>query len=188
MLASYTALDLANSVPSARGRARWIWLIAGSLAMGTGIWSMHFVGMLAFHLEGHSIAYAVSLVVLSVLVAVVASFVALYNITQARSHTRVLLAGLAMGAAIAGMHYTGMAAIRTGARIEWNVAIVVTSVLIAIGASFAALELAIRVRTVVGPRAVAFKLAGGVVMGLAIAGMHYTGMAAASFDPLQSAT
>jgi PAS domain S-box-containing protein len=187
MLASYTALDLANSVPSARGRARLVWLIAGSLAMGTGIWSMHFVGMLAFHLQHHPIAYFVPLVVVSVLVAIAASFVALYNITQARSHTRVVLAGLAMGAAIAGMHYTGMAAMRTDARIAWSPVLVGASILIAIGASFAALELALRVRSVVGPRAVLFKLAGGAVMGLAIAGMHYIGMAAASFVPFGSA-
>src|SRR3712207_6364754 len=82
IFASYTALDLANSINVARGRARLAWLLGGSMAMGVGIWSMHFVGMLAFRLPGIPIAYDILLLVVSVLVAISASAAALFIVSR----------------------------------------------------------------------------------------------------------
>lgn len=115
MLASYAALDLASRVTVARGRARLIWLVVGSVAMGVGIWSMHFVAMLALSLPV-AIVYDVPLLVLSVLVAIAASLLALLVVgREAKGLRGFLAAAPIMGSAIAGMHYIGLqsAACRT---------------------------------------------------------------------------
>ena len=181
ILASYTALDLAARVSVARGRNHLIWLAGGAIAMGVGIWSMHFVGMLAFHLPV-PIAYDAGLVLLSALVAIVASALALQVVSRERVTVGILaLSSLWMGPAIAGMHYLGMAGMRVEARLHYQPWLVTASVLIAVVASFGALWLAYRYRADESRRTRLHRTAGGVVMGAAIAGMHYTGMAAASF-------
>src|SRR6185312_16190976 len=110
--ASYTALTLAGRVAAARGRARVAWLLGGSVAMGSGIWSMHFVAMLAFHLAV-PIAYDVGLVTLSFLAAVGASAFALFVASRVRiGFQRLIAAGVCLGIAVVTMHYTGMAAVR----------------------------------------------------------------------------
>jgi NO-binding membrane sensor protein with MHYT domain/nitrogen-specific signal transduction histidine kinase/ActR/RegA family two-component response regulator len=179
--ASYTALDLAGRVTAARGRERLAWLTGGSLAMGVGIWSMHFVGMLAFHLPV-PIGYQLGRVLLSVLVAIAASALALVVVSRPKVSLPALAVGaMWMGPAIAGMHYIGMAALNVPATMRFDVALVVTSVGIAIVASFVGLTLAHRFRLDEGAGGFARRMASGLVMGLAIAGMHYTGMAAAQF-------
>ncbi len=182
--ASYVALDLANSVTVARGQARLAWLAGGSLAMGTGIWSMHFIGMLAFRMPGMAIAYDVPLLFLSVAIAIAASGLALFVISRpaitARTHAG---AALAMGVAIAGMHYTGMWSMRTGSSIRWSRPLVATSIAIAVVASFVALWIAIRFRMDRSDRGHRLRMVGSGIMGLAITGMHYTAMAAARFSP-----
>jgi PAS domain S-box-containing protein len=184
IFASYTALDLANSVTVARGKARAAWLLGGSMAMGVGIWSMHFVAMLAFSLPGVPIAYDIYLLILSILVAVVASAIALSIVSRGRVTVAAYIFGsLAMGIAIAGMHYIGIASMRMAARWEWNYLLVVTSIVIAITASFAALQIAFRLRSDLSRRGFWFRGLGGIVMGLAISGMHYTAMAAMTFFP-----
>jgi NO-binding membrane sensor protein with MHYT domain/nitrogen-specific signal transduction histidine kinase/CheY-like chemotaxis protein len=181
-VASYTALDLAGRVTAAHGRERLAWLAGGSLAMGVGIWSMHFVGMLAFHLP-MPIGYELGRVLLSVLVAVAASALALVVVSRPHVGLPALALGaLCMGPAIAGMHYIGMAALNVSASMHFDPFLVATSVAIAIAASFVALALAYRFRLDESAGGVARRLASGLVMGLAIAGMHYTGMAAAQFD------
>ncbi|MEP6689303.1 MAG: MHYT domain-containing protein, partial [Gemmatimonadales bacterium] len=181
-LASYTALTLAGRVTEARGRERLAWLAGGSLAMGVGIWSMHFVGMLAFDLPV-PIAYQLTRVVLSVLVAIAASALALVVVSRPHVGLPALAAGaLCMGPAIAGMHYIGMAALNVPAVLEWDYRLVAASVTIAIAASFVALALASRYRADDGPSGRSRRAASAWVMGLAIAGMHYTGMAAAHFS------
>src|SRR5688500_1827081 len=139
IMASYVALDLAERVRSARGYARSVWWAGGALAMGVGIWSMHFVGMLAFHLPV-PIQYDIPLVLLSVLVAVAASALALWVASRSAPPLSVLTAaGLLMGGAISGMHYIGMAAMRLPAIVTWRPLLVVASIAIAITASFVAL-------------------------------------------------
>jgi NO-binding membrane sensor protein with MHYT domain/signal transduction histidine kinase/ActR/RegA family two-component response regulator len=182
MFASYTALTVANRVAGTTGRARTAWLAGGSLAMGTGIWSMHFVGMLAFSVPGMPMVYDVPLLILSVLVAIIASAIALYVVTYQRVHGAALGgAGMAMAAAICGMHYIGIAGMRMNARIVWEWSLVIASIAIAIAASYAALWLAMRLRHG-SPRQF---IPAAVVMGIAISGMHYTAMAAMSFVPVQ---
>src|SRR5919205_57015 len=91
ILASYTALDLASRVTAAVGRARIAWLTGGSIAMGVGIWSMHFVAMLAFKLPVQ-IRYDVPLVLLSMLVAIGASLLALIVVSRRTPRLRTLFA------------------------------------------------------------------------------------------------
>jgi NO-binding membrane sensor protein with MHYT domain/nitrogen-specific signal transduction histidine kinase len=180
--ASYTALDLAGRVTATRGRERLAWLAGGSAALGIGIWSMHFVGMLAFHLPV-PITYGIGRVLLSVLVAIAASALALVIVSRASIGIEDLALGaICMGPAIAGMHYIGMAALNAPAVMRFDALLVTISVGIALAASFAGLSLAYRFRTdetALGRRR---RMASAVIMGLAVAGMHYTGMAAAHFS------
>jgi NO-binding membrane sensor protein with MHYT domain len=180
--ASYAALDLAGRVTAARGRERLAWLAGGSLSMGVGIWSMHFIGMLAFHLPV-PITYELGRVVLSVLVAVAASALALVVVSRPNVGLGALAVGaLCMGPAIAGMHYIGMAALNVTAALRWDYRLVGLSVGIAIAASFVGLALASHLRLDETAGRVARRVGSAGVMGAAIAGMHYTGMAAAHFS------
>jgi NO-binding membrane sensor protein with MHYT domain len=183
-LASYTALDLVGRVSAAQGRSRFTWLVGGAVAMGVGIWSMHFVGMLAFRLPVPT-TYDVPLVLLSVVVALAASALALF-IASRRELTRSSLVGggIVLGCAIAGMHYTGMAAVRAGCALTYRPGLFAASLGVAVTASMAALWLAFRFRQDESRRGTRLRWGAAVVMGMAIAGMHYTGMAAARFTPI----
>ena len=180
MLASYTALDMAGRVVAARGRAAFWWLACGSFAMGVGIWSMHFVGMLAFTLPV-PMAYDPAITALSLLIAIASSAFALHTVCRDHlSWPRLCAGALLMGAGVCAMHYTGMAAMRMMPPIHYIPSLFILSCVIAVVASGAALWMAFRLRSgTVRDR----KLRAGaaVLMGIAIAGMHYTGMAAAQF-------
>jgi two-component system cell cycle sensor histidine kinase/response regulator CckA len=180
MLASYLALDVAGRVRSEAGTTRLGWLAAGATVMGLGIWSMHFIGMLAFHLPV-PIGYDGPLMLLSVAVAIAASLVGLLVI--AKPLATLVFGGVLMGGAIAGMHYIGMASMRVEADRSYSVSVVMLSVLIAIAASIVALWLAFRFRADLTRRGTLLKILSAIVMGSAISGMHYTGMAAARFAP-----
>jgi diguanylate cyclase (GGDEF)-like protein len=181
MVVSYTALRLASRVAASEGTGSRIWLGIGAIAMGVGIWSMHFVGMLSFDLP-ITLAYDVPTTLASLAVAVVISGFAL-AITSGGRLTVPRLAGSAviMGSGIAAMHYMGMAAITILPGITYDPLLVALSILIAVAASFVALWLFFKLRD--GNSLVEqFKRIGAaVVMGLAISGMHYTGMAASRF-------
>jgi NO-binding membrane sensor protein with MHYT domain len=173
--ASYTALDLGGRVEVAQGPPHRIWLAAAALTMGGGIWSMHFVAMLAFVLP-MPMSYDVGLTVLSLVLAILAAGGGFYVISRPGvSRPRLVLSGVFMGFAISGMHYTGMAAMRGPVELTYDRLWVTLSVIIAIGAATAALWLAYRTPDP------GQKLAAAIVMGLAISGMHYTGMRAAVF-------
>ena len=182
IFASYAALDLANRVTAAGGWTRVVWLLGGAVAMGTGIWSMHYIGMLAFILPV-PVAYHWPTVLLSLFAAILASVIALYLVSlQKMGVLRALAGSVLMGAGIAGMHYIGMAAMRLPAMCQYDPFLVVLSVLFAFLISLAALWITFHFRVEkerIGWR----KIAGAVVMGAAIPIMHYTGMAAASFMP-----
>ncbi|PZQ25535.1 MAG: hypothetical protein DI562_16300 [Stenotrophomonas acidaminiphila] len=182
ILASYTALDMAGRVATTRGgAARW-WLTGGALAMGLGIWSMHFVGMLAFDLP-IPLGYDIALTLGSMLAAVGSSAFALWLVSRADLPYRLLAVGaLLMGMGIALMHYTGMAALQMQPGIEYHPGWFALSIVIAVVASGAALWIAFQLRTG-GRRKLLLRLLAAVVMGFAIVGMHYTGMAAARFAP-----
>src|SRR6266478_6337194 len=182
VFASYAALVLAGRVTAAAGWTRAVWLLGGAGAMGTGIWSMHYIGMLAFILP-IPVAYHWPTVLLSLVAAILASVIALHVVSRQRMHASRAVAGsVLMGAGIASMHYIGMAAMRLPAATHFNSFLVVLSVVLAVLISLGALSIAFQFRnekTGIGWE----KLAGAAVMGAAIPVMHYTGMAAASFTP-----
>ncbi|NIF53835.1 MULTISPECIES: bifunctional diguanylate cyclase/phosphodiesterase [Burkholderiaceae] len=183
-LASFTALDLTRRIATARGRAARWWLAGGACAMGVGIWSMHFIGMLAFSLP-IPLGYDPAITVLSLLIAIAASAFALRLVSHAslpRLHLGV--GALLLGIAIAGMHYTGMAAMRMSPGIEYDPLLFALSLVIAVLASAVALWIAFHLRRQT-PRIRYLRAGAALLMGGAIVGMHFTGMAAARF-PLGS--
>ena len=181
MMASYTALNLAGRVAETVGRARVGWLAGGAVAMGCGIWSMHFIGMLAFSLPIR-LSYDLLWTVVSLLAAIGVSAFALSIVTRPTVRRLDLLAGgVLMGAGICSMHYMGMAALKMNPGIDYDPAIVAGSVAIAVLASIAALWLASTLRSAYGWRAQIKKCGASAVMGMAIIAMHYTGMEAARF-------
>jgi diguanylate cyclase (GGDEF)-like protein len=182
ILASYAALSLATRITASKGRAAQVWLLGGAFSMGTGIWSMHFLGMLAFNLP-IPMGYDVPVTLLSMLIAILVSGFALYVVSRATlSWKRLLVAGVLMGSGICAMHYTGMAAMQMSPPIRYDVTLFAASVAIAIAAALAALWIAFTLRDNSGWMRYA-KLGSAIVMGFAITGMHYTGMAAARFAP-----
>jgi signal transduction histidine kinase/ActR/RegA family two-component response regulator len=182
--ASYAALSLAGRVSESRGRAVAAWIVGGAIAMGSGIWAMHFVGMLAFRLP-IPIAFDLSLTLASLLLPIAASGLALWQVSRAElGPVRLAVSAVVMGIGINAMHYTGMAAMRMEPGIVYDPWLFALSVAIAIGASSLALWIAFRLRHNV-PHVWLPRVGAAVVMGGAIVGMHYTGMAAASF-PLDS--
>ncbi|HEY2338370.1 MAG TPA: EAL domain-containing protein [Burkholderiales bacterium] len=181
-LASYTALDLATRLTVSKGRAARLWLVGGAFSMGTGIWSMHFIGMLAFSLPV-PMGYDVPVTMLSMLIAIVVSGFALYIVSRDTVAAKnLLVGGVLMGIGIASMHYTGMAAMETSPPIQYDPLLFSLSIVIAIIASLTALAIAFSLR---GDSVwmIYAKYAAALVMGIAITGMHYTGMAAARFAP-----
>ncbi len=182
VLVSYTALRLAGRVATSEARGTQIWLSVGAVAMGIGIWTMHFVGMLAFSLP-IPLGYSVPTTLVSLAVAILTSGFALH-VTSGLALTvpRLTMSAVAMGTGIAAMHFIGMGAITIIPAIGYDPALVALSVLIAIVASFAALWLFFHMReTDNSLHHHLMSLGASVVMGLAISGMHYTAMAASRF-------
>jgi diguanylate cyclase (GGDEF)-like protein len=180
---SYTALNLAIRVSRAERTSALLWLAGGAVAMGGGIWSMHFIGMLAFSLP-IPLAYDIETTVFSLLIAIAISGFALWIASRSRNTLAELSASaVLMGFGICGMHYAGMGAILIQPGIEYDPALLLTSIAIAILASFAALWLFIRFSKRGSAHAHLTTAGAAVIMGFAISGMHYTGMAASRFSP-----
>jgi len=186
IVASYTALSLSGRVTVATGQIRKLWLSGGAIAMGVGIWAMHFIAMLAYNLP-IAITYDLPLVLLSMAVAVIASGVALFVVSREFGLLQLIAGGSVMGLSIAAMHYTGMTAMRLEATPEYDPKLVALSLAIAIGASLVALQLAFRLQKAITAQG-RWQVGGAIVMGFAIAGMHYTAMAAVSFKYNQQLT
>jgi diguanylate cyclase (GGDEF)-like protein/PAS domain S-box-containing protein len=179
MVAAYAALELAGRVTAAHQRLRWFWLAGGATAMGLGIWSMHYIGMLAFSLPV-PVLYQYPTVGLSLLAAIGASAVALFTVSRERMGVGSCMTGtFAMGGGIAAMHYIGMAAMRLPAMMQYSWPIVALSLGVAFAISLVALVLAFRARQ--EKKTSRRKLLSALIMGSAIPLMHYTAMAAASF-------
>ena len=180
IVASYSALSLAGRVTEAAGRTKFAWILGGAIAMGSGIWAMHFVGMLAFRLP-IPIAYDVPITLVSLVLPILASGLALWQVSRANlGPVRLGVSALIMGIGINAMHYTGMAAMQMQPGIVYDPLLFALSVLIAVVASALALWIAFRLRRST-PDVWAPRIVAAVVMGFAIVGMHYTGMAAANF-------
>jgi NO-binding membrane sensor protein with MHYT domain len=164
--------------PTAAGRAGWVVLAAWAIG-GTGIWVMHFMAMLGFGVSGVDIRYAVPLTVASAVISIVVVGIGLFivgwNSAGGRPHpARILVGGVVTGLGVAAMHYTGMAAMRMAGTVEYDRRLVAVSVVIAVVAATAALWF-----TAVLQRTAAI-VAAALVMGVAVCGMHYTGMLAMS--------
>ena len=186
ILASYTALDLASRITASKGRFAQAWLLGGAFAMGIGVWSMHFIGMLAFSLP-IPMAYDVTITLVSMTIAIVVSGFALYTVSRDSLSARNLVqGGLLMGLGICLMHYTGMAAMQMHPHIKYDAALFAGSIAIAVAASHAALWIAFTLRGASDWIRYA-KFGSAIIMGFAITGMHYTGMAAARFAPALAA-
>ena len=180
-VASYTAIDMAGRVTVTRGFARVRWLLGGSFAMGSGIWCMHFTGMLAFRLP-IPVYYDLSTMVVSLLAAIVASGIALYVVSRPRmTRVHLLVGSLLMGAGIATMHYTGMAAMRLRAMHYYDPTLWTLSIVLAVVISF--VGLLIIFDTERKDRGWQHKLAAASALAIAIPTMHYLGMAAVHFVP-----
>ncbi len=180
VFASYTALGIADRIAAAkRPPIRLAWLGIGALAMGCGIWAMHFIGMLAFSLPC-SVRYDPLLTALSLAPAVLACAVALHSISQpTQGWTALLSGGMLLGAGIGTMHYTGMAAYRLDGLVRYDPALFILSLVVAVVLAMVALRIRFGLRTRLSP--VPLALLSALVMGGAISGMHYTAMAAAYF-------
>ncbi|GHC93647.1 putative signaling protein [Pseudorhodoferax aquiterrae] len=179
--ASFVALDLAQRVRTQDRTIARAWHIGGSLALGTGVWSMHFVGMLAAALP-FTVGYGYTVTGLSWVAAVAASGVALHTASLPRlTLARLGCGALAMGAGICAMHYLGMASMVLAPGIQWDWLLVVASGAIAVLASAVALLIFFALRDYRGMAARNRQVLAALAMGAAICGMHYTGMAAAGF-------
>ena len=180
--ASYVALDLAGRVNATRDGARMAWLVGGAVAMGTGIWSMHYTGMLAYHLS-IPVYYHIPTVVLSLVAAIGASFIALFVVSRPRVTVLHIVAGsLLIATGICGMHYMGMDSMRLAAMHHWDTTFVALSVAIALIVALAALALTYMFRDEHHDKVL--KIVCAVIMGFAIPAMHYTGMAAVSYTAM----
>ncbi|MEU9293941.1 MHYT domain-containing protein [Streptomyces sp. NPDC048266] len=166
----------------ATGRSRRNWLLTAASALGTGIWTMHFVAMLGFGVTGTDIRYDVPLTILSLVIAMAVVGVGVFAVGYGRDRVRsLLIGGLTTGVGVASMHYMGMAALRLHGEVRYDPLLVGLSVLIAVVAATAALWAALHIHS---PAAVAVA---SLVMGAAVSSMHYTGMLAVGVDVAPSA-
>lgn len=188
VLASYVALDLVGRLRAEKNpKAKLYWLFGGAFAMGAGIWSMHFIGMLAFIMP-MPMVYSLSWTSLSLLVAILASGLALYILRDpGRQVIDLMMGGILIGLGIATMHYMGMEGMTNYVSIHYLPGLFSMSIGIAIFAAEAALWLALRSNQGSIRKQFNLKIISALVMGVAICGMHYTGMAAAVFTPLANA-
>lgn len=179
VLASYSALNIATKISNANGKMKYFWLFSGSFVMGSGVWSMHFIGMLAFEIHAN-MDYDASLTLLSMIASVLSSFIAFYiTMPQIVDMKRLILGGFTMGSGIVAMHYIGMEAMIMPMELSYDKGLLLLSVVIAFIASYAALFLFLRFKN--QRTASWLKWLSAIIMGTAICGMHYTGLKAARF-------
>ncbi|MDH5424570.1 MAG: response regulator [Gammaproteobacteria bacterium] len=179
--ASYATLNITERLINSHSKVKW--LLGGSATLGSGVWSMHFIGMLAYDMN-MPMTYQLGLTILSGIIALSASALAMYLIGwQQLTVKRITLGGITMGFGIASMHYIGMEAMIMPASLSYDPLLFTTSVLIAIGASVAALWITHSLATKRKRHHQLLILIATFIMGIAISGMHYVGMAAAIYTP-----
>jgi NO-binding membrane sensor protein with MHYT domain len=181
-LGAFLGLRCTTRAMASAGRARLSWLLLAAVSIGTtGIWVMHFIAMLGYTIPGQTIQYNVLITIGSMLIAVIVVGIGLLIVGfNAPTWRNLLLAGTFTGIGVASMHYTGMAAMRMPSRMSYNPELFGLSVVIAIVAATAALWAALRLK------GTATTLGAALIMGVAVSGMHYTGMAAMRVFPVAS--
>jgi NO-binding membrane sensor protein with MHYT domain len=174
VIGSYVGLMASRHIMGANGKIQMIHAVSAGVAIGgVGVWSMHFIGMLA-HKVDLGTGYAMLETIVSLVAAIVVTTYSLAFVAKdSRDTSRLLKAGFALGLGVCVMHYLGMYGMRFGGVFAWDWVLVAASVAIAIVAATAALWLAFRVTGTVA------RVAAALVMGVAVCAMHYTGMAAA---------
>jgi diguanylate cyclase (GGDEF)-like protein/PAS domain S-box-containing protein len=178
---SYTSLNLISRLKNTHStHITQSHINTSGLVLGLGVWSMHFVGMMAFSLPV-PIFYDGAITLLSLVVAIIATIIGLAIANSDKSKTRLLSGGLILGIGISSMHYIGMDAMHMAAHMHHNLFLIILSVFIGITAAITALWIAFSVGKDKFSTSLLFKSTSAVIMGVAIAGMHYTGMAAMSF-------
>lgn len=172
---SFTGLQLMRAMRSSQGKSELGWIIAAAFAIGGGaIWTMHFVGMIAYQ-TSMEVAYDPLLTFASLVLAVSVVGLGIYLLSKKKdSLLMLLIAGLITGLGVATMHYTGMEAMVMAADMQYDTTLFAVSLVIALVAATAALWLAFNTESATQ------MLIASVVMGVAVCGMHYTGMAAMS--------
>jgi NO-binding membrane sensor protein with MHYT domain len=183
-LGAFLGLRCTTRAMAAAGRVRLRWLLLAAVSIGTtGIWLMHFIAMLGYTIPNAVIHYNVAVTIISMLIAVVVVGIGLMIVGFAPQNWRnLILAGVFTGIGVAAMHYSGMEAIRLPARMSYNPIVFALSVVVAIVAATAALWAVLRLRS---RRAT---LGAALIMGVAVSGMHYTGMAAMHMYPVAHAS
>lgn len=178
-LGAFLGLRCTSRARASTGPARIRWLLVAAVSIGiTGIWVMHFIAMLGFTIRGETIRYNVPVTLISMLIAVAFVSIGLLIVGLGQDTVRsLLLGGVITGLGVAAMHYSGMAAMRMPARMTYNPELLGLSIVIAIGAATAALWAALRLRGFWST------LGAAAIMGVAVSGMHYTGMAAMHVYP-----
>ena len=179
ILSSYTSLDLATRISLIdAGAKRYKWLVGGAFALGLGIWSMHFIGMLALQMP-MAVSYNPWITAASLLLAICISYLALLTMTRAQTKGYLALSGILVGIGVAGMHYSGMAAMQMRPAIHYRLPLLLLSIGVAIVFSWAALWIALKLDEDELQHVIVKRCVASLFLGLAIAGMHYTGMSAA---------
>jgi len=174
VLGAFLGLRCTSRARAHTGAARARWLVLAAVSIGTtGIWVMHFIAMLGFTIPGEVIYYNVAVTILSMLIAVAVVCVGLFIVGYGReSRLRLIMGGVLTGIGVASMHYSGMAAMRMPASMSYSPSLLALSVVIAIVAATAALWATLRLSGIWST------LGAALIMGVAVSGMHYTGMAA----------
>lgn len=187
IFASYSALNVAKRIDATEGIKKYLWLCFGAITMGTGIWTMHFIGMTALKLS-MQMSYDIKISIYSIIPAIFASGVALEILSKNNANKlRIILGGLFMGAGIGAMHFLGMEAMQMPATIYYSPFEFIMSIIIAVLLAIIALSIKFTPHNWF-PKAIAVSRASPIIMGTAIAGMHYTAMAAANFYPVENNT
>ncbi|MFF4901987.1 MHYT domain-containing protein [Streptomyces sp. NPDC001068] len=172
-----------RSMGRRRGEKRLGWLALGAVSLGCGIWTMHFIAMIGFSVDGTGVSYDAGRTLLSLVVAILVVAGGVFLVGYRGSGPATLAtAGIVTGLGVAAMHYLGMSAMHTGGTVEYDTTVVVLSVVIAVIAATAALWAAVSIS------AVWATVGAGLVMGAAVSTMHYTGMAAVSVHVSQMQT
>ncbi|WP_214700047.1 bifunctional diguanylate cyclase/phosphodiesterase [Exiguobacterium sp. s57] len=183
IFAAGVSLDISSHLKYAKHASQHVWVVAGAFSLGLGIWAMHFIGMLAFHLQA-DVTYHFGIVLLSILPAVFASGLAFRIISQLETRpTQFIFVSFLISVGVVSMHYIGMESMQMNAVLTYDPVMWIASVLVAFAASLVGLYILFYIPNV--SRFHWRRLASSVLIGVAVSGMHYVGMGAARFTPTE---